>query len=304
MAASDESEEYQRALCSFQSTSSCNIETVNALNSIDVSVRRRERGRSSAGNKRVWGIEMNEAREMYLETYSRIDSIDHLIKNARMSYRSWKYWHSPMIHGKSLAVVTAYDMYLEVATGDLDPHLKIEKPMDFHTFRERLSEQMLQYNPTLRCYPGDQNMRVSTKQIRAERPRAPSHSEDGVTLEQFRAATTGEGNDQLPRLCGDLSLLMLHIESLDTSLHHPKKCCVCGEDCYAVCKVCSEAVHQPFAKKGKLCFFDRHNDAKFGLCRCDQPLLGKRKKDWTPPTNEKKAANAEHIAELKNHLHD
>ena len=61
-----------------------------------------------------------------------------------------------------------------------------------------------------------------------------------------------------------------------------------GEDCYAVCTACEMAVHQPFAKKGKYCFFDLHNDARFGLCCCDVNKVGKRKCDWTPPTNKKK----------------
>ena len=38
-----------------------------------------------------------------------------MIKNARLFYRSWKYWHSPMLHGNSMAEVVAHDMYLEVA---------------------------------------------------------------------------------------------------------------------------------------------------------------------------------------------
>ena len=53
---------------------------------------------------------MNKARQLYLRTYSRIDSIDHLIKNFRMKYRCWKYWHSPMIHVVSLEVVVDYEM--------------------------------------------------------------------------------------------------------------------------------------------------------------------------------------------------
>ena len=86
--------------------------------------------------------------------------------------------------------------------------------------------------------------------------------------------------------------------SLDTSKKHPLACKVCGEDCYAVCTACECAVHQPFAKKGKYCFFDLHNDARFGLCRCDVNKVGKRKCDWTP-TNQKKVSNAKHIAQLK-----
>jgi hypothetical protein len=70
---------------SFQSTSSCNITCVNALNELRLYVATKERGRGI--NKRRWGIEMNEARELYLNTYGVIDRLDHLIQNCSMSYR-------------------------------------------------------------------------------------------------------------------------------------------------------------------------------------------------------------------------
>jgi len=62
-------------------------------------------------------------------------------------HRSWKYWHSPMNHAKALAIVTAYDMYLECCEGKLNPDWKVDKPVDFHLFRERLGTQMLKYDP-------------------------------------------------------------------------------------------------------------------------------------------------------------
>ena len=99
------SQKYVRLHCSFQSTSSCNFTTVNALNECNLTVQRKERGHQES--KRYWGIEMNDARTLYLGTYSRIDSIDHLVKNANLFYQSWKYWHAPMLHGKALAVVVA-----------------------------------------------------------------------------------------------------------------------------------------------------------------------------------------------------
>ena len=127
---------YQRVHTSFQSTSSCNISTVNALSSCRMSIRRRERGRGD--NKRYWGIEMNHARTLYLGSYYRIDCIDHLIQNSNLFYQSWKYWHSPVLHGKGLAVVVAFDMYLECCEGKINLEWKIEKPLDFWHFRERL----------------------------------------------------------------------------------------------------------------------------------------------------------------------
>ena len=59
---------YRRVHVSAQSTSSCNISTVNALNECNLDVSKRERGVKA--NKRTWGIEMNSARELYLGTYS------------------------------------------------------------------------------------------------------------------------------------------------------------------------------------------------------------------------------------------
>ena len=125
--ATDDHCPYRRVNVSFQSTSSCNISTVNALSKCGLTVHTRERGVLDA--KKTWGIEMNAAREqLYLGTYSRIDSIDHLIKNCRLKYQSWKYWHSPMLHAMSLAIVIAYDMYLEVTEGKLDKDWKIVYP--------------------------------------------------------------------------------------------------------------------------------------------------------------------------------
>jgi hypothetical protein len=165
---------YKCVHVSFQSTSSCNILTVNALNECQIFVRSRCRGRGK--NQQHWGIEMNEGRVLYLHTYLRIDSIDHLIKNASLFYCSWKYWHSPMLHAFSLAIVTAYDMYLKVAEGKLNPAWQVEKPMDYWHFGEKLSEQMLGYNPASRYYPGDQNMRSATMQTQTQREQQESQT--------------------------------------------------------------------------------------------------------------------------------
>ena len=53
---------------------------------------------------------MNEARQLYLNMYFNIDCIDHLIQNAKMTYRTLKYWNSPMNDVKVLAIVVAYNM--------------------------------------------------------------------------------------------------------------------------------------------------------------------------------------------------
>jgi hypothetical protein len=121
---------------------------------------------------------MNQARDLYLNSYYRIDTIEHLIKNTDMFYQSWKYWYSPMIHGKSLAVFVAYDMYLECFEGNLKPGWKIGSPFMFWHFCKNLSEQMLQYDTRERRYPGDEFMHQSMQQQRKDRP--AKREEQGV----------------------------------------------------------------------------------------------------------------------------
>ena len=132
---------YTNVHVSFQSTSLSKLSTVNTLNECKLTVHKRTRGYNK--NKRTWGIEMNAARELYLGTYSRIDSIDHLIKNCRMKYRSWKYWHSPMLHATSLAIVVAYDIYLEINEGKLDEDWRVSFLVDFWSFRDVLVGNIL-----------------------------------------------------------------------------------------------------------------------------------------------------------------
>ena len=153
--------------CSFQSTSSCNIVSVNAINSMSLFASTKQRGRGT--NKRQWGIEMNESRQLYLATYGVVDTIDQMIDNCNMNYRSWKYWHAAMNHGKRLAVVVAYDIYLELASGNVTSEWKVDKPVSFHRFREKLALQMLSYTPTTMKYPGDEKARAVTKKPKAKR---------------------------------------------------------------------------------------------------------------------------------------
>ena len=47
-------------------------------------------------------MRFNNARGLYLGTYSRIDSIDYLVKKNHLTYRYWKYWNTIMFRGMSL----------------------------------------------------------------------------------------------------------------------------------------------------------------------------------------------------------
>ena len=83
-----------------------------------------------------------------------------------------------MLHATAMAIVIAYDMYLEVAEGKLDDDLRVEYPVDFWIFRDVLSIQMLEYDPKIRHYLRDNAMRVCTKQRFQERASSASPETD------------------------------------------------------------------------------------------------------------------------------
>ena len=111
--------EYTKTFVSFQSTGATNICGVNNLPSAKLYVKSKSRGKGVT--KRVWGIEMNEARETYLQHYFAVDNVDHMLKNAGIRFVSWKYWHAAYNHFHSIGVVASYDMYQQACDGLLDP---------------------------------------------------------------------------------------------------------------------------------------------------------------------------------------
>jgi hypothetical protein len=98
-----------------QSTSLTNFSTVNALNKNAYCIQIKEqRGSDAKGTKRSWGIEMNDAGSLYLNTYGAVNSIDAQNTRCRIGYRCFKYWHSAKNHSVALeVVVVACDMYRE-----------------------------------------------------------------------------------------------------------------------------------------------------------------------------------------------
>jgi len=98
---------------------------VNALNTLLFFIAKRERGIGES--KRKWGIEMNDARYLYLKTYGGIDNIDAMLKKCHIAYRSRKYWHSAMNHMLAFTIVVAYNMYVECTSGSLAPEWNLPK---------------------------------------------------------------------------------------------------------------------------------------------------------------------------------
>ncbi len=76
---------------------------------------------------------MNDARRLYLSTYFTIDVADHLLENAKLYYRTWKYWHAPMNHAFALSIVIAYGIYQECCEGKIEEEWVIDKKNKLNT---------------------------------------------------------------------------------------------------------------------------------------------------------------------------
>ncbi len=153
---------YTQTMVTFQSTSGTNIAGVNNLLLLTLHVQPKYRGNKN--NKFVWAVEQNQARDIYLNQYHGVDSLDH-IKNTGNKYITWKFWHSPYLHAMFMGIVACYDMYHECCSGDLDESWKVNETerMSYPEFPLKLSEQMLTYNPSNGVYAGDEKFRLMTK---------------------------------------------------------------------------------------------------------------------------------------------
>ena len=293
---------------SFQSTGGANISTVNALRQVGLYVRPKSRGRGN--QKRRYGIEMNEGRALYLGSYSAVDSIDHLVENWNCSYVCWKWYHSPMRHGKAMSATMAYLMYEEYTEGDLNPDWKVEKPMTKKQFRKVLSRQMCEYRTFKLDYPGNENLRQTTNRMKHRRGRKRKAREmeevvaGRVSYEQYVAVKNPESLLVPSRFCNEnFDTFKVHAHSF--TIHKGGSiCAVCGEQgAYWTCSVCGKYMHwNPKGEKKQTmlsCAADFHNESFFGLARCDAVLVGKEKKDWRYPTCEEKRSNHEHICNLR-----
>jgi len=301
-----DNKEYTRAHVSFQSAGSTNFSTVNALNSCRLFVSERKRG--NGRDERKWVIEMNDARYLYLKTYGTIDTIDSLIKKCHLGYRCRKYWHSAMLHGIALVVVVAYDMYLEAARGSLRPEWKIEHPMDFHQFRDRLSGQMLKYNPAMKLYPGDSKFRVSTqmnkkkqnrlnamhKKIRLSSKSISSGGTSCLDVEEYREALRSE------HFCTDSTNLQSTCVPM-CRIHQSLVAIVSGvikrRTLYAKNVVFGCTIsHKGERIVTKPCSLYYHDPDCFGFGYVDyKELKSKKNVIWNNPSKAAKQANKNHI---------
>jgi len=199
-----------------------------------------------------------------------------------------------MLHAKALAVTVAYDVYLECTEGTLNIDWKQTKPADFYTFREKLAKQMLSYSPQDRKYPGDEKFRVATQQPRKRRKHTNVSEINSSATSATTAVSTGTSVSRdciianRKRLCGDLTVLYSHVQSVKPTDSSGRICVVCGKRCYSICVVCGEAMHRFTSKKDTAgtvpCFYHYHNTSFFGLSKRDATVNGTRTKDWKFPS--------------------
>jgi hypothetical protein len=127
---------YQIQLLSMQSTGPTNFQGVNACDQLSCLPRFKERGVGI--NKRRWVIESNQMRILYLKSYCKLDSVDHMVKNCQMGFVTPKYWLAAAVHFFSFIVVTAFSIYEECCDGELNADWKLNKKdrLDFFEFHE------------------------------------------------------------------------------------------------------------------------------------------------------------------------
>ena len=281
---------YEIVHTSFQSLYPTNITSVNSLRNVSAHLTCYTKGRGK--NRKKYMNVVNNAEELFTRTRQAMNDFATQKDSARLSYRSRKSWHNPMLDAKAMAVVVAYDMYRECAEAKIEPLWEVKQPLSFLEFQDKLSKQMLEYQPRRRHYPGDSVAWVP--------PASNPITKVNITLEQFHAAQCAEGEKS--RLCGDLTRLVKHLESMKHN-SKSKNCAVCSQPSYAECTWCGVSLHAPLTNRGKharsVCFYQWHSDPYFGLAVADAVLVkGRRKRDWTAPNIAAQAAQATYLKQL------
>ena len=169
-----------------------------------------------------------------------------------MYYRCRKYYHSVNNHTKAMTLVTAYSFYNECCDGNLDEDwsVPVDSRMTKKYFQQRLGEQMMQYDPSLGLFPGDENTRPYI-QVGSRRRNTSEFKRRKRMKIQRRAPTTGplagsisrttfEAAVNSGRLTSSFPQLQKHVLAKTVLLTEKKKpksgvrCFVCGEKTKAI----------------------------------------------------------------------
>mmetsp|Transcript_4672 Transcript_4672/g.7901 ORF Transcript_4672/g.7901 Transcript_4672/m.7901 type:complete len:197 (-) Transcript_4672:181-771(-) len=156
--------------------------------------------------------------------------------------------------------------------------------MSFCIFRQTLGQQMLEYDPRNRSYPGDDQLRVCTQQHKKRRASSKSSSadkyvDDGLSVSNVKKARVSD------RICETLDDLNVHLKSFKSGTN-AKACEVCGKNTLWKCSKCIKAICGPASRNwNQGCMVNFHNISFFGLTRSDSADVHKKKTNaWTPPT--------------------
>eukprot|EP00536_Pseudo-nitzschia_multiseries_P008003 jgi/Psemu1/19289/gm1.19289_g len=233
---------YHRVHCSFQSTGSCNLGSVNSLSTNSFFLHRKGRGRGS--DKRCCAIEMNHARELYLRPYGKLDQIDSSISRANIGYKSWKYYHSAVNHAKALSIATAYDVYKELTDGK-----SLQNRCFTITPKTSYTQLTFCFVRILRCQS------TNTRELKGG---------------DFTATPLIMGAG---RFCFSSIDMGRHLASFKSAKWHSVILCfACGKACYCMCSKCKDGefdVALCSVEDGNRCFQQYHHHRFFGLLKCD-----------------------------------
>ena len=300
-----EAKDYRVVVCSFQSTGSTNITTINALDKVDLYVAERVRGRGEA--RRKWGIEMNEARQLYLASYYAVDKIDQKLHYHKFWMRTWKWWHHAAFHAHGMGMAVAHDLYLECASGVVNPEWKIDKPVGGPAWRTRLSEQMVRYDPVNLDYPGDDKIRSVTKTNKKRRGKRKGEALTGtdgkkrVSYEDYVDRAHPRGRGAVSRFCMETSdVFKKHLQSM--KICGAGKCEVCNERTFWRCNLCGARM---CFKSGESvttmsCVLDYHSEDHLGLTRTDRKtFFGDGAREFNGVAQRDLQANRKHIKALR-----
>ena len=162
-----------------------------------------------------------------------------------------------MLHAKKIAISVAYSIYIEVTEGNLDPTWKVEKPISFWDFRDKLSQQMLEYYPAQLLYPGDESMRAATvlpkksrrsKANKSGRPSKKSKENSPIFVDKTDLCVEIEKNENERRLCGDLTCFSSHVHEFNNG-----KSCFCSQDILTFHSEYPQFVHLGKDHNNQLC---------------------------------------------------
>jgi hypothetical protein len=202
----------------------------------------------------------SKARDIYLHFYGAIDTIDAVIKKAGIDFRSWRYYHRPVNHGKGIALASAFSFYEEIISGSLEVDWKItnkQHRMNFYQFQQRLAEQMMDYDPKYPMYAGDERLRAHTCTTLASRTSSRNRNIKRQKLavrDDFTGNTTSEISlIDVSKAIGDGRLndslleFAKHVESKNTLVgtgrsNLEQKCFVCGKQTTTFCTICKKEV--------------------------------------------------------------